>query len=351
MADRDSANPPVPPPPPAPPVPRPASSPTSPRARALHIWRKIVRGVTARFPVKFAALALALALWIMVSAEEPTEAWVDVRVQLITDSAVSLVGEIPEVEALVAGRGRELLKLYTSRPEIRRVVSSDTPNEVTLDLRPGDVIIPGNADVRVRDVTPRAISLNFAVTEQRHLPVRALVHLITDSTMRVISGPRVQPGSVLVKGPRRAVRGLGSLTTDRLNIFVRDSVIIRSAALDTTGLGLTAVVPPEVRIRINAERVPPPQPSVALPTGTVPANGAPPSGTPTGAQRGAQPARPASGKAAADTGRAHRPAATAPDTSSTAEQSPAADAPAESPTADSPPGPQLAALDSITGRA
>ncbi|HET7622712.1 MAG TPA: hypothetical protein VFK39_12485 [Gemmatimonadaceae bacterium] len=231
-----------------------------PRERALAIWKKVVHAVTWRFPVKFSALALALSLWVMVSAEEQTEAWVNVKVQIITDSSVTLVGDIPEVQALVGGRGRELLKLYTSGPAIRRVVGPDTPNQVTLDLRPGDVIIPANADVRVRDVTPRSIALDFEVTEQRYLPVRALVHLSTDSGMRVTSGPRVLPGSVLVKGPRRAVRGLGSVTTDRLNIFVHDTEIVRSVKLDTTGLGLTDVIPSEVRVQVTADRLPPPPP-------------------------------------------------------------------------------------------
>jgi hypothetical protein len=238
---------------------RPPGSPDA-RARALSIWKKIVHAVTWRFPVKFSALALALSLWVMVSAEEQTEAWVNVKVQIITDSSVSLASDIPDVQALVGGRGRELLKLYTSGPAIRRVVGPDTPNEVTLDLRPGDVIIPANADVRVRDVTPRSITLAFEVTEQRYLPVRALVHLAADSGMEITSGPRVLPGSVLVKGPRRAVRGLGSITTDRLNIFVRDTEIVRSVKLDTTGLGITAVTPSEVRVQITAEQRPPPPP-------------------------------------------------------------------------------------------
>jgi hypothetical protein len=206
----------------------------------------------------------------MVSAEEQTEAWVNVKVQIVTDSSVALVSDVPEVQALVGGRGRELLKLYTAGPAIRRVVGPDTPNEVTLDLRPGDVIIPGNADVRVRDVTPRSIALDFEVTEQRYLPVRALVHLTADSAMRVTRGPLVLPESVLVKGPRRAVRGLGSITTDRLNIFVHDSDIVRSVKLDTAGLGLTDVTPAEVRVQVTAERIPPPPPA---PLDTTPAGG------------------------------------------------------------------------------
>ena len=224
------------------------------------IWRKIVHGVTARFPVKFAALSLALSLWIMVSSQEPTEGWVDVKVDLITDSTVSLVGDMPVVQALVGGRFREILKLHASPPEIRRVVSADTPDQVTLDLRPGDVIVPGNADVRVRDVTPRAITLDFNVIEQRYLPVRPLVRIVADSNMRVTSGPRVLPGSVLVRGSRRAVRALGSITTSPLNIFVRDSVMVRTVPLDTSGLGLLAVTPPEVRVRVTAERIAAPAP-------------------------------------------------------------------------------------------
>ena len=257
---------------------RPPGSP-DPRELALSIWKKVVHAVTWRFPVKFSALALALSLWVMVSAEEQTESWVNVKVQIITDSSVSLVSDIPDVQALVGGRGREILKLYTSGPAIRRVVGPDTPNEVTLDLRPGDVIIPANADVRVRDVTPRSIALDFEVTEQRYLPVRALVHVATDSGMRVTGGPRVLPGSVLVRGPRRAVRGLGSITTDRLNIFVRDSEIVRSVKLDTTGLGIIKVTPADVRVQVTAERVQPPPPPAPdttppAPLDTTPAAGA-----------------------------------------------------------------------------
>ncbi|HEU4584379.1 MAG TPA: hypothetical protein VFR95_01460 [Gemmatimonadaceae bacterium] len=268
MTDRAIGDPPVPT--------TPTSGQRSPdsselRERAQSIWKRIVHAVTWRFPVKFSALALAFSLWVMVSTQEQTEAWVNVKVQIVTDSSVTLVSELPEVQALVGGRGRELLKLYTSGPAIRRVVGPDTPDEITLDLRPGDVIIPGNADVRVRDVTPRSLTLDFEVTEQRYLPVRALVRLSVDSGMRVTNGPRVLPGSVLVKGPRRAVRGLGSVTTDRVNIVVHDSEIVRSVKVDTTGLGLTQVTPSEVRIQITAERIPPPRPA---PLDTTPSGGA-----------------------------------------------------------------------------
>ncbi|HEY9515824.1 MAG TPA: hypothetical protein VIQ74_09110, partial [Gemmatimonadaceae bacterium] len=207
-------------------------------------------------PIKFAALLLALVLWMLVSAEEPTEKLVEVKVAVVTDSAVSLVSDIPVVHALVYGRGMDLLKLLASPPEIRRVVNADTPDEIQWDLRPGDVIIRGNnAEVQVRDVTPRALELRFQVTEQRYLPVRALVLATADSNMRIIDGLRVEPDSVLVRGTRRAVRRLGSVTTDRASITARDTLTEQVVPLDTTGLGLAAVIPASVRVQVTAARV------------------------------------------------------------------------------------------------
>jgi hypothetical protein len=225
-------------------------------------------------PIKFAALLLSLVLWMLVSAEEPTEKLVEVKVTVVTDSNVSLVSNIPVVQALVYGRGMDLFKLLASPPEVRRVVSADTPTEIQWDLRPGDVIIRGNnADVQIRDVTPRALELRFQVTEQRYLPVRALVLATADSNMRIIDGLQLQPDSVLVRGPRGAVRRLGSVTTDRASITARDTLTEQVVPLDTAGLGLTAVIPASVHVRVAAERVAgaPSAAGSAAPVGTAPA--------------------------------------------------------------------------------
>ena len=81
--------------------------------------------MTEHLPVKFSALFFAVVLWVIVRSEEPSEAWIDVHLALSLDSNVTLVAAPPSVQALVSGRGREILKLYSSWPQIRRSVGED----------------------------------------------------------------------------------------------------------------------------------------------------------------------------------------------------------------------------------
>lgn len=206
---------------------------------------------TARVPLKVAAVFFALVLWLAVSAEEPTEEWVDVRVALVHDSSVSLVDSLPPVQALVVGRGRDLLKLYTTLPVLRRVIDADTATRITLSLRPGDVDLPSNVDARVRDVRPAAMSLRVRITESRRVPIRSAIELAPDSGLRVVGPPNVEPDSVDVRGPREAVRKLGAVYTERRQIDVHDTITDVLVPVDTAGLRMR-VSPPQVRIHVVA---------------------------------------------------------------------------------------------------
>jgi hypothetical protein len=117
-------------------------------------------GVTERLPLKFAALFFALLLWVIVSAEEPTDEWVAVRSIVTVDSTFALADSVPRVQAQVVGRGRELLKLYTTAPEVRRAAPVEGDSVVTLELRPSDVDLPPGVDAHVRDVRPRLLRLH-----------------------------------------------------------------------------------------------------------------------------------------------------------------------------------------------
>ena len=112
--------------------------------------------MTEHLPVKFSALFFAVVLWVVVRSEEPSEAWIDVHLSLALDSNVTLVAATPKVQALVSGRGRELLKLYSSWPEIRRSVGAD---DTVFAVHPSDVNTPTEADVKVLDVRPHLVRL------------------------------------------------------------------------------------------------------------------------------------------------------------------------------------------------
>lgn len=205
----------------------------------------------ARLPLKLAAVFFALVLWLAVSAEEPTEEWVDVRIALVHDSSVTLVDSVPPVQALVVGRGRDLLKLYSTLPVLRRVIDADTATRLTLSLRPGDVDLPSNVDARVRDVRPSAMSLRVRITESRRVPVRSAVEITADSGLRVVGPPNVEPDSVEVRGARDAVRKLSAVYTERRQVDVHDTVSDVLVPIDTAGLRMR-VTPPQVRLHILA---------------------------------------------------------------------------------------------------
>ena len=206
---------------------------------------------TARMPLKLAAVFFALVLWLAVSAEEPTEEWVDVRVALVHDSSITLVDSVPPVQALVVGRGRDLLKLYSTLPVLRRVIDADTATRLTLSLRPGDVDLPSNVDARVRDVRPSAVSVRVRITESRRVPVRSAVEISADSGLRLVGPPNVEPDSVDVRGPREAVRKLAAVYTERRQIEVHDTISDVLVPVDTAGLHMR-VSPPQVRLHILA---------------------------------------------------------------------------------------------------
>ena len=125
------------------------------------LQRRLRAALTERLGYKGAALFFAIVLWFVVSAEEPSEELVPVRLEVEYDSVRVLATPRPAIRALVAGRARDLIKLYDTPPVIRRSITDDTPDSVAVELTPADVFIPPDVDAVVRDVQPRSFVLVF----------------------------------------------------------------------------------------------------------------------------------------------------------------------------------------------
>ena len=131
-----------------------------PHARPT-LKRKLRDAFTQHLLLKFAAVFFALVLWLVVSAEEPTEEVMGVRFEPALDSGVVISGETPDVRVLVLGRGREILKLYNAAPVIHRRVRSGLRDSVRVELGPADVDLPAGVTAAVRDVRPRVVTLRL----------------------------------------------------------------------------------------------------------------------------------------------------------------------------------------------
>ena len=218
----------------------------------VSLERHLKAAFTERLGYKAAALFFAAVLWVVVSAEEPSEELVPVRLEASFDTTRVLTSPRPAVRALVAGRARDLIKLYDAPPVVRRSVTDDAPDSVAIDLRPADVYIPPDIDAVVRDVQPRSLVLVFDVTTTRRVPVTNAVRVVVDS-----GAPQARrltvlvPDSVTVTGPRRVVNAVSSVRTIEQTVTVRDSGAF-VVPLDVKSLATgVRVKPAEVRVLVQ----------------------------------------------------------------------------------------------------
>lgn len=229
---------------------RSSRSPAEPPAAALK--RHSIALVTERLPFKAGALFFALVLWLIVSAEEPTQQVVPVTFQPLPDTMITFATAPPDVRALVIGRARDLLQLYSTPPVIRRLVRADVGDTVTIELRPEDVDLPPDIDAIVRDVQPRQVTLRFSATMQRELPVQSLLTLVADTGFVIVGPPRFEPDRVTIIGDRRVVPTLHAVPTIAGQLWIRDTTALR-IPLDTSRLGVRAQ-PSTVLMRVPVIR-------------------------------------------------------------------------------------------------
>lgn len=213
--------------------------------------RRVKAAVTERLALKASALLLALVLWFVVAARQPTEEVASVRFVPLLDSALVLRDPAPPIRALVLGRPNEIVKLGNTPLSIRRPISSDAPDTLALTLRASDVEVPDGVQVIVRDVQPRSVTLRFEPTASRRVPVRSAI--MVPVGIRAPLGVRLEPESVTVLGPRRAVAQLRYVST------LVDSIVVDTLPhlvdLDTARLGVT-VRPTQVKAIFIRRRTP-----------------------------------------------------------------------------------------------
>lgn len=120
--------------------------------------------LTDRLGLKATALLLAIMLWIMISARQPTEGMVDVRVIPVVDKSLVLLDSAPAVRAQVYGRAVDIVKLYTVPPVLRLVLRGTSSDTLVREISPADIRLSAEvgADVHVLDVQPRSVRVRVA---------------------------------------------------------------------------------------------------------------------------------------------------------------------------------------------
>ena len=219
------------------------------------LQRRLTAAFTQQLGLKGMAILVAVVLWFVVNAKEPQVAIVTVRFTPQLDSSLVLRDTAPELRAIVAGSPKELIKLASNRPSIRRPIGANSPDTVVVDLRPDDVTLPEGVDAVVRDIEPRSITLRFESTASRKVPIVSALA----ATATGVVGPiatRLDPDSAQVSGPRLRVAQIKSVKTIRTVISFPDS-LPHLVDIDTTGFGTLRVKPSQVKVLLVTPNTPP----------------------------------------------------------------------------------------------
>jgi YbbR domain-containing protein len=220
--------------------------------------RLSLRGITQNWRLKLAALAVAVLLWAVVTAEQPASQWIPVRVEaVVEDPDYVLTGGPDPAEVLVrfVGPGRELWQLAVERPVLVLRIS-DVGNARSFAVDPAMVRLRERLQVNPRDVRPAVVRVSLQRLATRTVPVRPRVgerslgrYVLTDTV-------RAGPSLVRLTGPEEELARIESVATLPFEIVpdANDSTFTRVVGLDTTGLAGISISPRQVRIGGSVDR-------------------------------------------------------------------------------------------------
>src|SRR5262245_66375132 len=126
------------------------------------------------WPIKGAALLLALMLYVAVQLQQPVTTSFDVTLNLQLPPGRALLNKPPKVRVQISGKGSQILKLRSLAGNItRRVPDTLTATTWPIHLDPAEVelALPNGADVRAMQVRPSETTLSLDTVSRNALRI------------------------------------------------------------------------------------------------------------------------------------------------------------------------------------
>lgn len=220
--------------------------------------RTTLHALARNWQLKLAALALAVLLWVVVSAEQVTTQWIPVPVRVAPRDPDFVVtgGPVPrEVEVRFAGPGRELWELALERPMLVLTLDGIEEDDQVFVLDPRMVRIPNGLSVTPLDVRPSSVRVLTQRLVSRDVPVRVRIAQRSQERYVVLDTPQVTPSTVRVTGPADRVSRLEAVVTEPLEIGGTDSTFQRGVSLDLDSLGVVRPSARSVEVSARVDRI------------------------------------------------------------------------------------------------
>ena len=209
--------------------------------------------IVRNWPIKLAALFLAVMLYMAVQAQQPIKQTFELKLAAQLPPGRALRQTPPPISVVITGKGSELLKLKF----IPRVITKTIPDTFSapvwvIHLQPNDVEVPKGADVQVAEITPRDIELALDTVTTKDVRVVPLITVSPESGYVLQGGLSVVPSIARVMGPEKNVAAIESVTTVPTVITNVTGPFRQSVPIDTAALGLVRVAPKHVEVSVEA---------------------------------------------------------------------------------------------------
>lgn len=210
---------------------------------------RAVRSVLHNWPMKLAALALALILYARVKTQNSQQHEFPVPVDVVLPASRRLVTPVPPVQVRVSARGSDLLTMR-SLPTIvtHQIPDTFSGAEWLIRLQPADVPIPAGLAITVLDVSPREIRVALSPVAVKTVRVSLRIRVVPESSLTLSVAPQVAPPEVRLIGAEAALAAIESVTTVPVEIRGTAGPFLHAAAIDTMLLGGVRVDPARVTV-------------------------------------------------------------------------------------------------------
>jgi hypothetical protein len=209
----------------------------------------LIQLLTRNWPIKLAALALSLMLYVAVQLRQPVTDNFEIALNVELPPGRILHQKLPKVWAQIAGEGSQVLKLRSLRGEItRQVPDTLSASRWVIRLEPSDVVLPKGAVVQVREIRPREITLTLDSVARKSVRIVPLVTVVPDSNQVLHGGISISPTVARLVGPDKNLASIESVTTVPTEIANVSGAFSRGVPIDTTALGIVRISPKQVTV-------------------------------------------------------------------------------------------------------
>lgn len=215
---------------------------------------KLLQLLARNWPIKLAAVLLALMLYVAVQAQQPITQTFKMKLDVEVPRGRSLLQKPPTIQVQVSGKGAELLRLRTFPTAITKSVPDTLSSSSWLiRLENGDVPVPKGVDVSVLAITPREITVSLDSVTRKDVRVVPLVTVVPESGFVVRGGLSISPSIVRLVGPDQNVAAIESVITIPMEITNVTGAFTRTLPIDTTAFGIVRIAPREVIVSGQVE--------------------------------------------------------------------------------------------------